>query len=160
VTEGLILTIFGAAVGWFLNQYKVVVSENASLIKSHIVDIEGFADAAQVYWLTEPETLRDEKVLSAKLKAKHAAIAIFHGEAEKRLTIERLRQYQMLQLRLFKVSTGGSFETAGREIDPIRAIEAYEISAQLIHILRFAAKEQVSLRALLSTLYYKVTGRP
>jgi 3-deoxy-D-arabino-heptulosonate 7-phosphate (DAHP) synthase class II len=61
---------------------------------------------------------------------------------------------------LFKVSTGGSFETAGRKIDPIRAIEAYEISAQLIHILRFAAKEQVSLRALLSTLYYKVTGRP
>lgn len=148
--EKVFFAIFGVIVGWIASQYRLVISENANLINEHVRDMESFSDSIQEYWLTPANSLDEELIMAARVRAKHAAVSVFYGEAMKRLTVSRLREYQVLQVRLFKTAMGGDFETKDRPVSPIIAIESYQLCSEIIHGLRLARKEQISLTVLFS----------
>lgn len=137
--------VLGFALGWFANWQKSIISENANIINEHIEDIKAFSDVLREYWLSSSQSLDDELLAAAKVKALHAGLAAFYGEAGSRLSLKRFRTYQVQQLRLFEAGLGGGFETNGRKYDASRAIECCELSSELIHTLRLARKEQLSV---------------
>ncbi len=139
-----VYAIVGAAVGWILSQYSSIASENANIIRSHIIDIEKFNEAVENYWLCNPQSKFEEQRLASIVKARQAAISTFYGEAGKRLSRKQCQDYQVLQIRLFRAATGGDFETARRKIDSIRAIDSYRLSSELVHLLRIAGEQAAS----------------
>ena len=145
MTEKLVLAFIGVVLGWFASHQRSILSENANIISEHIRDVEKFSDVLQSYWLSQPADLDEELIAAAKVRAYHAALTTFYGEAEKRLSLKRIRDYQLIQMRLYKVGLGGDFETDGRLFDAAAAIESYELISQLVHVLRLARKEQYSV---------------
>lgn len=144
----VLLVALGALFGWFLAQIQVVWSEDAHQIDEHIGDVQKLSDALQEYWLTTPEDHNKELRLAARVKAYHAATTEFYGEARRRLSLKRLRAYQMLSLSLYNTGLGGNFETKGRKCDGLRAIDSYREASKLIHLLRAARKDQILFRAM------------
>tara|TARA_R110000751_G_scaffold144643_1_gene248232 strand:+ start:1434 stop:1904 length:471 start_codon:yes stop_codon:yes gene_type:complete len=139
--DGLII---GAAIGWFLQQYRVARSEDAAIINEHIKDIEKFSDAAQAYWLKVPASQDEELAAAAKVRAAHAATTLLYGEVGKLCDLNG-SDYRKLSLTLFDTATGGNFESSRIAIDAPRAIEVYDVSAQLIHLLRKSRRDVLSL---------------
>ncbi len=153
--EKIALALFGAMVGWLLSWHRYRVAENANLISDHISDMERFAEALRVHWTTsyaksDPDEHRGD---IAKIKAQHASISSFYGEAQSRLGLKRLRDYRVKQLRLFRVGMGGDFESIGREIDEDAAIESQIIAWDIIQSLRAARREQYGLMAAVHSLW-------
>lgn len=158
--EKIALALFGAMVGWLLSWHRYRVAENANLISDHISDMERFAEALRVHWTTsytksDPD---EHKGDIAKIKAQHTSISSFYGEAQSRLGIKRFRDYQVKQLRLFRVGMGGDFESIGREIDEDAAIESQIIAWDIIQSLRAARREQYGLMAAVHSLWNRWTG--
>lgn len=141
----LVILILGAVGGWLANSQASKLSENATLIDDHIQDMMAFSTALEEYWLSEPKDLKEESIAAARVKGKHLAISQFYGFAEERLPLNHLREYQVLQLRLFQTGLGGKFETAEREADPDIAVDCVAISSQIIQVLRAGRREQLSI---------------
>lgn len=142
MTEGLLLTLLGAAIGWTVSQFRIVFSENANLIDAHLIDLQTFGECIQGYWLCAPATQNEELIFAAKVRARQAPLSTFYGDAAKYMSLSRVRKYQLMQLRLLETATGGSFETSGRKVDPVRAIESHVIISEMSHLLRLARREQ------------------
>lgn len=158
--EEISLVLFGAAVGWLLSWHRYRVAENANLISEHILDMERFAEALRVHWTTsfaksDPDEHRAD---IAKIKAQHTSISSFYGEAQSRLGINRFRDYQVKQLRLFRQGMGGEFESIGRKIDEEAAIESQIIAWDIIQSLRAARIEQYGLNAAFHSLWSRWSG--
>lgn len=142
------LLVIGAALGWVANGLSASASENAAIIDEHIRDIERFNEKLQDYWLSPVVDQDSELAKAARVRACQAALTPFYGTAKKKLRLTSYRKYQMLHLRLYQCGTGGKFETADRKPDAAVAIECYDLCAQLVHLLRLARKEQVSVMSL------------
>lgn len=155
--ENLFFSMIGIALGWMASQYRMVITENANIISDHIKDMEVFSKDIQEYWLNNAKNIENEISMAARVRAQHAAISVFYGEARKRMSLTRWREYQVLQLKLFSVATGDDFETSDRKSSPDNAIESYRICSEIIHLLRIARREQVSLKATLSNFRQKVS---
>lgn len=145
--EQIFLTLLGTAIGWFLSREQFRVAENANLISDHIKDVEGFASELLAHWTKSFKNvpIEDHQREIAKVKALHSSISSFYGEAESRLGLERLREYHVLQLELFKCGMGGEFESIGRAHCEKTAIETQRVSWEIIQSLRIARREQYSL---------------
>ena len=159
--EKLTLALFGAFVGWLLSWHRYRVAENANLISDHIADMERFNDALRVHWTTsyQDKSVDAHRGDIAKIKAIHASISSFYGEAESRLGTTRFKNYQVLQLRLFNVGLGGDFESLGRSIDEHAAIYTQVIAWEIIQSLRAARREQYGLRAALHSTWRRWLGQ-
>ena len=98
--EKILLTLFGATVGWFLSWHRYRVAENANLISDHIKDVERFASELLAHWTKSFQGMdaNEHRCEIAKIRSLHASISSFYGEAELRLGISRYRNYQVLQL--------------------------------------------------------------
>ena len=158
--EKFSLALFGAMVGWFLSWHRYRVAENANLISDHILDMERFADALRTHWATSYKAISADTQKSdiATIKAMHVSISSFYGEAEARLGTSRYREYQVLQLRLFKVGLGGDFESICRNVDEGAAIETQVIAWEIIQSLRAARRDQFGLRSALYSTWKRFSG--
>jgi len=143
VNEILIAALSGLA-GGYINHFSAVLSEDAAMLSGYIEDVEACAEAVEKYWLSKPNSLDEETISAALVRGRFSALAVFYGEAGKRLSMKRLREYQVLQVRFFKEGTGGDFESKGRGIDAERAIEAHKLSREIVNVLRLARREQLS----------------
>ncbi|NTF99089.1 hypothetical protein G6L30_03055 [Agrobacterium rhizogenes] len=125
-------------------------------MNEHIKEIEKFGEAARDYWLKAPASSPDEELAAAaKVRAAHAATALLypnmidfcasHGDS-----------YKNLSLELFSIATGGNFESPSRKIDPVRAIDAHEAAARVIHIVRSSRKDILSVRRAITLLFDKI----
>lgn len=155
--EKILLTLFGATVGWFLSWHRYRVAENANLISDHIKDVERFASELLAHWTKSFQggDANEHRREIAKIRSLHASISSFYGEAELRLGINRYRDYQVLQLRLFKCGMGGNFESIGRDHCEETAIETQRLSWELIQSLRIARREQYSLLGWMKSYFAK-----
>lgn len=154
--EKVALALFGAVVGWLLSWHRFRVAENANLISDHIADMESFAKALQMHWTTsyaKEESADEHKGDIAKIKAQYTSISSFYGEAQSRLGTKRLRNYQALQLRLFRTGMGGAFESIGRDMDGDVAIETQVIAWEIIQSLRLARREQYGVFAAIRSFW-------
>lgn len=147
VVEKLLFLGIGAAATWLLQQYRIARNEDAVLINEHIKDIEKFRDSAQEYWLDLPKDQETADAAAAKVRAAHSATTLVYADM---LDIcgESCGEYRELSLALFEVSMGENFESARKAIDPLRAIEAHDAAARLIHLLRRARRDVLSLSRL------------
>lgn len=147
--EKISLALFGAIVGWLLSWHRYRVAENANLISDHISDMERFAEALRVHWTTSYANADPDEHIGdiAKIKAQHSSISSFYGEAQSRLGMKRFRDYQVKQLRLFRVGMGGDFESVGRKMNEDSAIDSQIIAWDIIQSLRAARREQYGLLA-------------
>ncbi|MET3588169.1 hypothetical protein ABID21_004302 [Pseudorhizobium tarimense] len=139
--------VVGALLGWFLQQYRVARSEDAALINEHIKDIEKFCDAAQAYWLKVPASQDEERAAAAKVRAAHAATTHLYSEMDSLCSAEASK-YREMSLELFNLATGGAFESSRTSIDAERAIDIYDLTAQIVHLLRRARRDVLSLGRL------------
>lgn len=155
--EKIFLLLAGAAVGWLFQQYRIARSEEVALLNEHIKDVEKFIEAAQAYWLTQPETLEKDKALAAKVRAAHMATTLLYPNIEQ-ICGRRSTLYRHLSIHLFDEATGMNFEGADRKLDPERAIQTHVAGANLIHQLRLSRTDVVSLRRLGTTV--RRLGRP
>ncbi len=155
MVEKVALALFGALVGWLLSWHRYRVAENANLISDHISDMERFAEALRVHWTTSFKTLDESQHRSeiAKIRSLHTSISSFYGEAGSRLSTIRLREYQVAQLRLFKIGLGGEFETVHRDIAEDTAIETQVLAWEIIQSLRSARREQYGLRSIIYSFW-------
>ncbi len=140
--------LFGALLGWILQQYRVMRAEDTALVNEHIKEIERLRDLAQDYWLKKVESQEEAEAAAARVRAAHAATTFSY------MTISEIchpfaDDYQRLSVALFECATGGNFESARSEIEPLRAIELYDISTQLIHVLRSSRRSLNSLKGIL-----------
>lgn len=160
--EKIALALFGAAIGWLLSWHRYRVAENANLISDHISDMERFAEALRVHWTTSYANSTDEqhKCDIAKIKALHTSVTSFYGEARSRLGINRYRDYQVKQLRLFEAGLGGEFETVLRGMDEAAAIDSQIVSWDIIQNLRAARREQYGLLASVHSVLSRLAGEP
>lgn len=158
--EKITLALFGAMVGWLLSWHRYRVAENATLISDHISDMERFADALRKHWSTSYKDASEESHRGdiATIKAMHASISSFYGEAEIRLGTSRYREYQVLQLRLFKAGLGGDFESICRSVNEGAAIDTQVIAWEIIQSLRAARRDQYGLRAALYSVWKRWSG--
>lgn len=140
----LLIAAFSGVAGGYLNHISVSLSEDAALLSGYIEDVEECSNAVERYWLLKPGDANEEIACAALVRARFAALAVFYGEATNRLSSERLKQYQVLQVRFFKEGTGGQFEGNNRQIDAERAIEAHRISREIVQVLRLARREQLA----------------
>ncbi len=146
----IITAVIGAAAGviggWFLARHSFRSTENVNLINDHIKDVECFADKLLEHWTTSfQKDKTTHRCEIAKVKSLHVSITSFYGEARQRLGTESYRNYEVLQLKLFKIGMGGNFETVGRHFCLNTAIETQRLSWELIQSLRIARKKQYSL---------------
>jgi hypothetical protein len=153
--DNIALAIFGAMIGWLLSWHRYCVAENANLISDHIVDMERFAEALRVHWTTSFVMLEpvDHKSEIAKIKSLHTSITSFYGEAQSRLGINRFRDYQVSQLRLFKTGLGGEFETLQRDISESTAVDTQILAWDIIQSLRAARREQYGVKAIIHSVW-------
>lgn len=157
--EKLIIAIIAVFAGAIFNQYRTQLIENANQIQNHIQDLEMFSEEVREYWLTAPKSFDEELKISARVKSYYAWLTPFYGEAGKRLSKKHLRQYHTLLHRLFKSSMGGQFETKNRNFDAPVAIESFQISSELVHLLRQSKREQLALTAPISGFWDWVTKK-
>ncbi len=143
----LVFVFIGALIAYFFQQIRVSAAEQIALVNDHIKDIEKFSDAAQGYWLKQPANIQEEAALAAKVRTTHAATTLVYDEMSKACGASGDKYRQLMQA-LFEAATGGSFETSGREIDPLRAIETHDTAAQLIHLLRCSRRDILSIRRI------------
>ncbi|MBB4402519.1 MULTISPECIES: hypothetical protein [Rhizobium/Agrobacterium group] len=145
--DRLLFLVIGAVATWLLQQYRIARNEDTVLINEHIKDIEKFRDAVQEFWLNLPEDQNGAEAAVAKVRAAHSATTFVYAQM---LDIcgELCDDYRKLSIELFDVSTGENFESPRNAIDPLRAIEAHDAAARLIHLLRKARKDVLSLSRL------------
>lgn len=137
----------GALVSWLFQQVRVAKAEDIAVVNEHIKDLEKLCDAAQNYWLKTPASGEEDSALAARLRANHAATTLLYVRIAAACG-NRRGEYERLSQEIFKVSTGGKFESTNREMDPNIAMEVYDLTAQLIHLLRTIRKDILSLRRL------------
>jgi len=137
----------GAGISWLLQQYRISRSEDAALVNEHIKDIEKLRDAAQDYWLELPDDLKGERAASARVRAAHSATTLVYPQIIE-ICGELCDDYKDLSLALYDVAMGGNFESPRTDIDPIRAIDTHDAAATLIHLLRKARRDVLSLSRL------------
>lgn len=137
----------GAGISWLLQQYRISRSEDAALVNEHIKDIEKFRDAAQDYWLELPGDKKSETAAAARVRAAHSATTLVYPQMID-ICGERCDEYRNLSLALYDVAMGGSFESPRTDIDPIRAIDTHDAAAALVHLLRRARRDVLSLSRL------------
>jgi len=145
--DRLLFLAIGAVATWLLQQYRIARNEDTVLINEHIKDIEKFRDAVQEFWLNLPEDQNEADAAAAKVRAAHSATTLVYAQM---LDIcgEQCDEYRKLSIELFEISTGENFESSRDAIDPLRAIEAHDAAARLIHLLRRARKDVLSLSRL------------
>lgn len=146
------LGFIGVVIGWFANQYRNLLVEDADFISLHILEIDELVAVLQDYWLTTPASREIDFVLAAKARSRHAATNSFYGVAPEYLTPRRLRSFHVLYQRLFAVGLGGNFESASRRAEPETAIEVFELGNQLKFDLRMARRDVLSLKKLVSKI--------
>ncbi len=158
--ENIALALFGAVVGWLLSWHRYFVAENANLIRDHISDMERFAEALRGHWTTSYTKSSEEEHKGdiARIKALHTSITSFYGEAQSILGMDRFRDYQVLQLRLFRFGMGGDFETIRREMNEDSAIETQIIAWEIIQSLRAARREQYGIVAAVRSFWNRRFG--
>lgn len=144
INEKVVYLVAGALLAWLLQQYRVLRAEDLALVNDHIKDLEKFRDAAQSYWLEIPDKPDKEQAAAAKVRAALAAITRGQEQVEKICGVSHT-QYSDLILELFTSATGGNFESARTEINPIQAIEIADITARLIIFLRTVRRDVLSL---------------
>jgi hypothetical protein len=149
--EKIGFVVFGAVIGWFLQQYRVARSEDISLVNEHIKDIEKFCEAAQAYWLKTPSTKEEDVALAAKVRATHSATTLLYPDIG-RICENRRSEYEFLTFDLFNAATGGQFEGSHRELDAPRAIDIGDASARLVHLLRSNRVYIVSMKRFWKSL--------
>lgn len=126
-------------------------AEDVALVNEHIKDLEKFSEAVQSYWLKIPSNHYEERALAARVRAAHAATTLLYPDMIK--ACGRLADdYQRLSVDVFNLATGGNFESSPRRLDPSRAIEVHDLTAQIIHILRASRKEILSIRRMFATI--------
>lgn len=140
-----------------ISQWRILVQEDAALINEHIDDLKVFSEELQAYWLHTPKDRKADEIAATKVRAKFGPVANFYGEAQKRMHQERYRDYQASLVKLFNVGQGGTFDTDGREFDADKAVECYQIVADLILNLRLARKEQLYFTGMFSRWRAKMT---
>jgi hypothetical protein len=142
--QDFLIALVGASAGWYLNHITMIASEDASQLESLIDEVNDCSVALEKYWLCKPSGLEEERALAAVVNARFAALAVFYDEASNLLSIKRLREYQLLQMRLFNEGTGGDFESQKRDLDPPRSIESYRISREIVREIRIGRRERLS----------------
>jgi hypothetical protein len=142
--EKILLVFFGAAVTWVVQQYRLARSEDVALVNEHIKDIEKLSDAAQAYWLKVPADANAELELSGKVRACHATTTLLYEKMTNICGARSSEEYVRRYSELFSVATGGDFESATRSADPTRAIDATDIAARIVHILRLERSDVIS----------------
>lgn len=153
--EKISLALFGVAIGWLLQQYRIARSEDVALVNEHIKDLEKFCDASVAYWLKTFESHDEDLASAAKIKAAQTATTLLYDEIGK--ICQRTKPaYRRMSIDLFTAATGGDFEGKGRKYDAARAIEVYEICSNLIHFLRLTRKDVLSLNRMWRTYYHRL----
>lgn len=150
--------VVGAVLSWLFQQYRVLRAEDSALINEHIKDIEKFRDQAVDYWLAVPDAkpsaegepdIRKMKdtALAAKVRAAHAATTIPYPTVSA-LCGNNQTEYKQRSQELYSLATGDDFEGSRIGIDPQRAMQIFDTSAQLINLLRDVRRDTVSLSQL------------
>lgn len=150
--------VVGAVLSWLFQQYRVLRAEDSALINEHIKDIEKFRDQAVDYWLSVPETKKPaegdidvrkmkDTALAAKVRAAHAATTIPYPRVAA-LSGALQADYKRKSQELYSLATGGDFEGNRDGINPERAMLVFDMSSQLINLLREVRRDTVSLSRL------------
>jgi len=147
----IMLIFIGVVIGWVLHQYRLVVSEKFVQINEHIEDIKYVRDSALDLWLSDYNKDGMELSRTTKIRAAYASLTPFYPEANN-FCSERGDDYQKGLRNLFSSSTGGSFESTSRKIDPQRVVEISIHTAELIHILRLSKSETLLFRSIFKNL--------
>ncbi|WP_421917356.1 hypothetical protein [Mesorhizobium sp.] len=150
--DKLAFAFIGAMIGWFLQQYRLMRSEEIALVNEHIKDIEKLGDSAQSYWLKEPKDASDEILVAGKVKAHHAATTLLYPLILK-VCGRRADEYKRLSRNVYESATGGNFESADRKADPARAMESFDLAVQIVHLLRLTRTDIMSLRRFIWWLW-------
>ncbi|MDR6900198.1 hypothetical protein [Rhizobium miluonense] len=154
--DKLVYIVVGAILTQAFQQYRLARSEDIALMNEHIKEIEKFGEAARDYWLKAPASSLDEELAAAaKVRAAQAATALLYADMIG-FCSNRGDDYKNLSLELFSVATGGSFESLSRKIDPVRAIDAHEAAARLVHLVRSSRKDILSVKRAIALLYNKI----
>lgn len=145
-----LLTIaFGFFLGFFFHQYRQAQSDLALLISEHISDLENLKNRAEDYWLL-PNDSRDKAAnFAAKTRSAHFASLLFQEVAEDALA-KRYPEYLKLSETLADQALGGSFDSNPNRFDPERAVDTVETITRIVHLLRLARRDAMSLQRLLS----------
>lgn len=143
--EKLAFAFIGAMIGWFLQQYRLMRSEEVALINEHIKDIEKLADSSQAYWLKQPKDPEEEVLVAGRVKAHHAATTLLYPTIVE-ICGRRAQEYKRLSQAVYETATGGNFESPDRRADPARAMESFDLAVQTVHLLRLTRTDILSLK--------------
>jgi hypothetical protein len=146
---GLILV--GAVLAWLTAQFRANRAEETAIINDHIKDLEKFCEVVLEYWL-QPYDPADEQRAVARVKAYHARALALYPKV-KYYCRRDSRRYVELWSSAFKVCMGGSFDTSGRTVEPLVAIDSVDAIATLIAHLRHTRIEILSTRHMLRQLF-------
>lgn len=147
----------GALLGWFLQQYRVLRTEDTNIINDHVKDIDKFSEAASAYWLKKPKNDLDDKVSATKVHAAWGLISRAYPSIQKASGMDQ-GVYKDLVFDLYNAATSGKFEQSKRSENPEQALEVAESANALIIHLRQRRQHIISTRRVLESLREVVSG--